>query len=120
MRIWLACAGLALLGGCGGGKVVPAPATASSRPIPLPASGLERVLGQNARALTGLFGKPDLDVREANARKLQFGNGKICVLDAYLYAKKSGAEPVVSWVDARKPDGSDVDRVGCVEALSKR
>jgi len=33
-------------------------------------AGLQRVLGQNARALTALFGEPELDVREAQARKL--------------------------------------------------
>ena len=79
------------------------------------ASGLERVLGRDARALVALFGEPELDVREAQARKLQFV-GPICVLDAYLYPK-GGHEPVVTYVDARQPDGRDIDRASCVAAL---
>ena len=79
-------------------------------------SGLERVLGRDARALTALFGEPELDVREEQARKLQFA-GPICVLDAYLYPK-SGREPVVTYVDARQPDGRDIDRASCVAALA--
>ena len=80
------------------------------------AAGLERVLGQDARALIALFGQPELDVREEQARKLQFA-GPICVLDAYLYPR-SGREPVVTYVDARQPDGRDIDRASCVAALA--
>lgn len=80
------------------------------------ASGLERVLGHDARALTALFGEPSLDVREETARKLQFA-GPICVLDTYLYPK-GGREPVVTYVDARQPDGRDIDRASCVAALA--
>ena len=82
-------------------------------------SGLESVMGQSARALVALFGNPDLDVREGPARKLQF-LGPACVLDAYLYAPRAGAEPVVTHVDARQPDGRDIDRASCVAALSRR
>jgi hypothetical protein len=78
-------------------------------------SGLERVLGHNAGTLVALFGQPDLDVREDQARKLQFA-GPICVLDAYLYPK-AGREPLVTYVDARQPDGRDIDRASCVSAL---
>jgi hypothetical protein len=81
--------------------------------------GLESVIGQNARALVALFGNPDLDVREGGARKLQF-LGPACVLDAYLYPPRQGAEPIVSHVDARLPDGRDFDRSSCVAALSRR
>jgi hypothetical protein len=80
------------------------------------ASGLERVLGRDARTLTALFGEPELDVREEQARKLQF-TGPICVLDAYLYPK-GGREPVVTYVDARQHDGRDIDRASCVAALA--
>jgi len=82
-------------------------------------NGLEGVVGQNARALIALFGNPDLDDREGPARKLQF-LGPACVLDAYLYAPRAGAEPVVTHVDARLPDGRDMDRASCVAALSRR
>jgi hypothetical protein len=103
---------LLLLGGC---AAVP---TAEPLPVTPPVisrSGLERVLGADARALLSLFGEPALDVREARGRKLQFA-GPICVLDAYLYPKGSG-EPVVTYVDARQPDGRDIDRASCVAAL---
>jgi hypothetical protein len=82
-------------------------------------NGLETVMGQNARALVSLFGNADLDVREGPARKLQF-LGPVCVLDAYLYPPRAGAEPVVTHVDARLPDGRDIDRSSCVAALSRR
>jgi len=113
----LAIAAALLLAGCG--ETAP-PATASTRPVPLPTTGLERVIGQTAKTLTSLFGRADQDVREANGRKLQFGNGDICVLDTYLYARRSGQEPVVTWVDARRPDGGDTDRVRCVDALARK
>ncbi len=66
-----------------------------------------------------MFGPPDLDVREGAARKLQF-LGPACVLDVYLYPPRAGAEPVVTHVDARLPDGRDMDRSSCVAALSRR
>lgn len=80
--------------------------------------GLERVLGQDADGLIQLFGEPDADVREGTARKLQFGSA-ICVLDAYLYPKGT-AVPRVTYLDAREPDGSAIDRASCVAALTRR
>jgi hypothetical protein len=85
---------------------------------PYTSVGLERVLGQNAAGLTKLFGTPDADIREGTARKLQF-QSRICVLDTYLYPK-DGAEPQVTYVDAREPDGSAIDRASCVAALTRR
>ena len=82
------------------------------------AAGLAGVLGASARGLTQMFGTPDADIAEGNARKLQFGSS-ICVLDAYLYPKGSG-EPVVTYVDARQRDGSGIDRASCVAALNRR
>jgi hypothetical protein len=82
-------------------------------------AGLEAVIGHDARALIALFGMPGLDAREGPARKLQF-LGRACVLDAYLYPPRAGAEPVVAYVDTRLPDGRDTDKAGCVEALSRR
>jgi hypothetical protein len=76
-------------------------------------------MGRNARALTALFGNADLDARDGPARKLQFV-GPVCVLDAYLYPSRGGGEPVVTHVDARLPDGRDMDRSSCVAALSRR
>ena len=97
---------------------VSGPVRGPAVPATLPA-GLERVLGKDARALEILFGAPDQDVREETARKLQYASG-VCVLDAYLYPKKAGAEPVVTWIDARRPNGDDIDRASCIAALSRR
>jgi len=110
-----------LLAGCVAPvREAPAVRPPSAPPPPTYATGgLEAVIGHNARALTALFGNPDLDVREGPARKLQF-LGPVCVLDAYLYAPREGAEPVVTHVDARQPDGRDIDRASCVAALSRR
>ena len=100
-----------------------APATrvpAVSQPVAIPYTnvGLERVVGADATGLAKLFGQPDADVREGSARKLQYSSG-ICVLDAYLYPK-DGGEPKVTYVDAREPDGSAIDRASCVAALVRR
>ncbi|HJQ18086.1 MAG TPA: hypothetical protein VJ859_13935 [Allosphingosinicella sp.] len=112
-------AGLFLLAGCVG-QVVP---VSAPRPVPAPPSysvaGLEGVMGRDARALEGQFGRPQLDIREGNARKLQFASG-ICVLDLYLYPPARGGEAVVTYVDARLPDGRDMDRASCVAALMKK
>ncbi len=109
----------ALLSGC----VSPAtqerapPATAQPPAPTYTTHGLESVVGRTARALTGLFGQPGLDIREGRARKLQF-LGPVCVLDTYLYPPRAGGEPVVTHVDARLPDGRDMDRASCVAALT--
>ncbi|HEU4959909.1 MAG TPA: hypothetical protein VFT56_05835 [Sphingomonas sp.] len=109
-----------LLAGC-----VSAPTAVRPTQVPEPAPpsyssvGLERVMGQTAPALIALFGQPDADVREGEARKLQF-QGPICVLDTYLYPKKKGRAPIVTYVDARQPDGSAIDRASCVAALVRR
>ncbi|MBD8618751.1 hypothetical protein IFT67_07425 [Sphingomonas sp. CFBP 13728] len=112
--------GIALaLGGGLAGCAAPVAKPAVGRPaIAYTSVGLERVLGQDAAGLTKLFGQPDADVREGSARKLQFQSG-ICVLDAYLYPKGSDA-PRVTYLDAREPDGSAIDRASCVAALTRR
>jgi len=120
--IFAATIGAAFAAGCVAPvRETPAPPVRPSvAPSPVYSNnGLESVMGQNARALTALFGNPDLDVREGPARKLQFV-GPICVLDAYLYPPRQGAEPVVTHIDARLPDGRDIDRSSCVAALSRR
>lgn len=101
-------------------SAIPQPRAVSARPVPLPmtGSGLDRVVGQNAAGLVRLFGQPDADVREGTARKLQF-QGQFCVLDTYLYPE-NGGEPRVTYLDAREPDGSTIDRASCVAALTRR
>jgi len=81
--------------------------------------GLEGVLGRTAAALTAQFGQADLDVREGTARKLQFSS-PACVLDAYLYPRAGGGEPIVTHIDARQPDGRDIDRASCVAAILQK
>ena len=124
MRIGMAAL---MLAGAGLGGCVP-PATQAPPPVtaapPPPRAyapaGLEAVLGATAAALAAQFGQPDLDAREGPARKLQF-LGPACVLDAYLYPPRGGrGEPVVTHVDARLPDGREMDRSSCVAALSRR
>lgn len=110
--------GAAALAGCVPPAAQAPPPAAAPVPAPRPytAAGLEAVMGSSARGLIAQFGTPDLDIREGNARKLQF-LGPACVLDAYLYPRGSG-EPVVTHVDARLPDGREMDRASCVAALN--
>jgi hypothetical protein len=113
-----ALAGVLALAGCVAPSATEAPVRPASRPA-FSTLGLESVMGRDADALQAQFGSPDLDVREGSARKLQF-SGAACVLDAYLYPPARGREPVVTYVDARLPDGRDIDRASCVAALSAR
>ncbi|MFM9852288.1 MAG: hypothetical protein ACKVOJ_05715 [Sphingomonadaceae bacterium] len=121
----IACALImtAMLSACSQAPV-PRPVSASvvpatSRVPTIVPAGLDRVIGKDARGLVSLFGAADLDVIEADARKLQFGTGS-CILDAYLYPPAKGREPVVTYIDARQPDGRDVDKASCITALAKR
>ena len=121
MRHAFALTLLVLVAGCATPppKVAPPPVIVPRSP-PMRPTGLARVLGQPAKELTALFGDADQDVREeGGARRLQFV-GPICILDAYLYPAEGGREGVVSYVDARQPDGKDIDRASCVAALARR
>jgi hypothetical protein len=109
---------LVILGGCTASGA-PKPQVIPTVSVPMRPTGLERVLGSDARSLTELFGKADQDAREPGVRRLQYG-GPFCILDAYLYPKSAGAEPVVTYIDARQPDGRDMDRASCVAALVRR
>jgi hypothetical protein len=114
-------AGVLILSACAStpkvAKVAPAPVLVSP-PLVTP-TGLDRVMGRNAATLISLFGNADQDVREDNSRKLQFSSG-ICILDAYLYTPAKGKEPLVSYIDARQPDGNSIDKASCVAALTRR
>jgi hypothetical protein len=115
-----AAGGALLLAGCVPQVAAgPPPAPGVQAPPTYSLIGLEAVMGRNAATLVRQFGQPDLDVREGSARKLQFGSA-VCVLDAYLYPPSGGGEAVVTYVDARLPDGRDVDRASCVAALGRR
>ena len=119
-KTMLAAGALVLLGACVPKEAVkPAPTPQPARPATYSVVGLESVIGRTARLIEAQFGRPELDVREGNARKLQF-SGPACVLDAYLYPPKGGGDPIVTHVDARLPDGRDFDRASCVAALTKQ
>ncbi len=117
-RLATTLAATAALAGCATVPTGPSPQRAARIPIPYASTGLERVIGQNAAGLTQLFGEPEADVREGTARRLQF-SGPICVLDTYLYPKGK-SDPTVTYLDAREPDGSPIDRASCVAALTRR
>jgi hypothetical protein len=111
---------LLLAAGCVAKQEPARPATSApqpERPRSYAVTGLESVIGRTARMLEAQFGKAQLDVREGTARKLQFA-GAACVLDAYLYPPKAGGDPIVTHVDARLPDGRDMDRASCAAALT--
>lgn len=111
-------AALALLSAC---EQAPRALEGPAAPLALPpppkvrAEGLEQVMGHNATVLIALLGKPVQDQREANGRRLQF-IGAGCVFDAYLYPPQAGREPVVTYTEARWPDGRDADRAACLTA----
>lgn len=93
---------------------VPARPTATVLNLP----GLEGVVGADADQLVRQFGTPRLDVREEDARKLQW-SGSACILDAFLYPVAPGARATATYVEARRGDGRDVDRAACVAALRR-
>lgn len=97
--------------------VTPANPAAFRAPKVMSLPGVEGLIGAGVASLTRQLGTPRLDVREGDARKLQF-TGEPCVLDVWLYPLKPGAEPTATYVEARRAsDGLDVDRVSCVKAL---
>ena len=110
--------GLLGLAGCvAPASEAPAPVHSAARPAG--ATGLDGLMGTTERTLVAQLGRPALELSEGPTRKIQF-LGPDCVLDAYLRPPRSGAEPVVIHVDARQPDGREMDRASCLAALSAR
>lgn len=119
---WLGpAAALLLAAGCASTPRQPSPPGPITviPPPQQPARAVDAVIGRTAAALATLLGRPALDVREGNARKLQF-LGNACILDAYLYPPGGRGEPVVTHVDTRLPDGRDAERNACVAALQQQ
>ncbi len=114
-----ACAATGTSPGGGAAATAPRPVPAASTTPPPAPTIRDPLIGQSANAVTRLFGTPRLDVREGAGRKLQF-TGAACVLDVYLYPPRSGADAVVSHLDARNAAGADVDYRQCVSALRQR
>jgi hypothetical protein len=77
------------------------------------------IIGSEARSLIRLFGEPRLDIRDPAARKLQFSDGR-CILDAYLYPSRARREPVVTYAEARRMDGTTMDVTACMDQLKRR
>ncbi len=109
-----------------GGSVIPPPTSAGYTPAsPRPAQRPVMqgpslgVIGVDARALVRLLGEPRLDIRDPASRKLQFTDGR-CVLDTYLYAPGARREPVVTFAEARRADGSEMDWGACATQLKGR
>ena len=76
------------------------------------------VHGISEADLVGRFGRPRLRVQEGAGTKLQWSaNG--CVLDAYLYASRPGAEQLVTHLDARTPNGGTIDVNDCLGLLDR-
>jgi hypothetical protein len=118
--IWLTPPLLSLLlAACDPVATMQTPPPTLAAPPPPTQPGLDRVMNRDQRALRLLFGEPELDVREGPARKLQFRSAA-CVLDTYLYPPAEGREPIVRYMEARRPDGFDVDRTSCIAALTRR
>lgn len=83
-------------------------------------AGLAGIIREREATLVQRFGPARLSVVEGDMRKLQFA-GAACVLDVFLYPLSPGAEPVATWIEARRAsDGAAVDRLACVQALSAR
>lgn len=128
MKFWPIAAAALALTGCSGEIVpaarpaghVPVPGTRPAAPVQPLGPGAAALIGQTAPRLIAQLGRPQLDVSEGPARKLQFA-GPICVLDAYLYPPARGrGEAAVTHIDARERDGSPIDPASCVAALGAR
>lgn len=88
-------------------------ATAQTRRAPR-----EQVIGSSAEAMIRQFGTPRLDIHDGDARKLQW-TGPDCVLDAYLYPGTVTGQPVVTYIEARRGDGSATESSTCIAALRR-
>jgi hypothetical protein len=112
------------LSGCVSGAretpVVVAPSPEAFRaPQVMRESGLESVIGEGAAALSRRFGEARIDLKEGDARKLQFVS-RGCVLDIYLYPLASNSAPVATHVEARRRvGGGETDRADCIEEVER-
>lgn len=120
----LASVFLFLAGCAGGAAIVPPPQTVASPPAPTfrspsvqSSAGIESVIGLAAGALTQRFGVARIDLREGDARKLQFTTQE-CVLDVFLYPLEADSTPVATHVEARtRLGGESTDRGQCISAI---
>lgn len=78
-----------------------------------------QLIGNSADALNRALGRPRIDITEGSGRKIQY-QGTSCVLDVYFYPPAAGASAVATHVDARSPDGKDVDVNRCADSIRRR
>lgn len=99
----------------------PPPVSVGGMPAPqiMEGAGMGGIIREEAGTLLRRFGQPRLDVVEGDMRKLQFA-GEACVLDIFLYPLAQGGTPLATWIEARRAsDGAAVDRLACIQALSR-
>ncbi len=120
------------LAACAGGSVGSSSTTQSAKttraqippPVLVPSlavreAGLQEIIGASGPALVKRFGKARIDLKEGNARKLQFA-GEECVLDIFLYPLQSGQDPVATHIEARnRKTGEASDQAVCAGILAQ-
>jgi hypothetical protein len=114
MRHYLAVAASLFLASCASAPQQTAPEVPEI--VQTPRTARSGLAGLTAAELVGHFGNPALQVREGTSLKLQF-RGRSCVLDAYLYPSQGDNTLRVTHIDARSPNGADIDQAACVSAL---
>jgi hypothetical protein len=78
------------------------------------------VNGMTAAELIEHFGRPKLQIVEAQSTKLQFA-GPNCVLDIYLYPPENGSGPArATYIEARNFQGGHVSAQACAAAIEQR
>jgi len=97
-------------------EAAPAPA---STPVTPSQAEHRSINGMTAHELIELFGRPRLQIVEGEGTKLQFA-GSNCVLDVYLYPPPGGGTPRATLIEARNPEGNDVNAQSCAAAIQQR
>ena len=114
----------AALSGCVSGAretpvVIAQPPEAFRAPQVMRESGLESVIGEGAASLSRRFGEARIDLKEGDARKLQFASAD-CVLDIFLYPLREGGAPVATHVEARlRQGGAPAPRERCIDEIER-
>ncbi len=75
-------------------------------------------MGRTAAVLAAQLGPADLDVREGRRASCSSSGRPACSIPISI-PPAGGGEPIVTHVDARLPDGRDMDRASCVAALRR-
>lgn len=92
------------------------PASTPTNNEPIRPSGA--IHGITESDLVVRFGQPRLRVKEGDGTKMQWSAGG-CVLDAYLYPSRPGAEGQVTHVDTRSTNGGTMALNACLAMLTR-